>query len=253
MIETEQQYRLTKAQADGFARTLLSLRQRVGPIDGIHPRIAKAQEDAVRSQLADLESELREYESQKPDKFRIGAPEGKEPMTVWKVRGGRYGEREQEVLQEGMLTVRSTPYDNYRGASIPLGDLSALRSYGDARTMVQQAHPAEQSAARIRNWARYAWYFAHEMPTHDLVVMPHQGGHHFSVGEVSGRYVHRPAEPEWSHGRQVLWLGTNIPDSNVAPDLRASIHAPGTIHRIRCVNAEEQLRTLLKIHRSSAS
>ena len=37
----------------------------------MHPLIAKAQEDALRSQLADLESELREYESLKAGEFQI--------------------------------------------------------------------------------------------------------------------------------------------------------------------------------------
>lgn len=59
---SERQYRITKAQAAGFAQTLGELERR-GEGAGIRPRIAKAQEDAVASQLADLEGELRTYES----------------------------------------------------------------------------------------------------------------------------------------------------------------------------------------------
>ena len=71
MIKNERQYRITRAQADRFSQTLDSLRQRSGEADGVHPLIAKAQEDALRSQLADLEGELREYESLKAGKFPI--------------------------------------------------------------------------------------------------------------------------------------------------------------------------------------
>ncbi len=71
MIKNERQYRITKAQADRFSQTLDSLRQRSIETDGIHPLIAKAQENALRSQLADLEAELREYESLKAGKFSI--------------------------------------------------------------------------------------------------------------------------------------------------------------------------------------
>lgn len=69
MIKNERQYRITKAQAERFSQTLDSLRQRSGETEGVHPLIAKAQEDALGSQLADLEAELREYESLKSGKF----------------------------------------------------------------------------------------------------------------------------------------------------------------------------------------
>ena len=59
MIKNERQYRLTKAQANRFSQTLQSL----GEADGVHPLIVKAQREALSSQIADLEDELREYES----------------------------------------------------------------------------------------------------------------------------------------------------------------------------------------------
>ena len=71
MIKNERQYRITRAQADRFSQSLDSLRQRSGETKGVHPLIAKAQEDALRSQLADLEGELREYESLKAGKFQV--------------------------------------------------------------------------------------------------------------------------------------------------------------------------------------
>ena len=71
MIKNERQYRITKAQADRFSQTLDSLRQRSIETDEIHPLIAKAQEDALRSQLADLQAELRKYESLKAGTFSI--------------------------------------------------------------------------------------------------------------------------------------------------------------------------------------
>ena len=71
MIRNERQYRITRAQADRFSQTLDSLSQRSGEAEGVHPLIAKAQEDALRSQLADLEEELHEYESLKTGKFPI--------------------------------------------------------------------------------------------------------------------------------------------------------------------------------------
>ena len=70
MIKNERQYKITRAQAARFSNALESLRQCPNADNGLHPLIAKAQEDAMRSQLADLESELREYESLKAGKFQ---------------------------------------------------------------------------------------------------------------------------------------------------------------------------------------
>ena len=71
MIKNERQYRITRTQAERFARTLEGLRERPEGADGIHPMIAQAQVDAVSSQLADLESELREYEAIREGKFQV--------------------------------------------------------------------------------------------------------------------------------------------------------------------------------------
>ena len=67
MIKNECEYRLTKAQAARFAHTL----ERLEGEPGVHPRIAQAQQDALKSQLADLERELSEYRSHES---RMGSP-----------------------------------------------------------------------------------------------------------------------------------------------------------------------------------
>ena len=71
MIKNERQYKITRAQAARFSNALESLRQRADTKNGLHPLIAKAQEDALGSQLADLEAELREYESLKAGEFQM--------------------------------------------------------------------------------------------------------------------------------------------------------------------------------------
>ena len=63
MIENERQYRVTQALASRFAQTLDALKRRSNDGKRVHPRIKKAQVEAVSSQLADLERDLRSYES----------------------------------------------------------------------------------------------------------------------------------------------------------------------------------------------
>ena len=54
MIKNERQYKITRAQAVRFSNALEGLRQRPNNDDSLHPLVAKAQEDALCSQLADL-------------------------------------------------------------------------------------------------------------------------------------------------------------------------------------------------------
>ena len=75
MIKNERQYKITKAQAARFSNTLESLRQKPDADNRTPPLIAKAQEDALSSQLADLESELRGYESLKAGEFQLDSLE----------------------------------------------------------------------------------------------------------------------------------------------------------------------------------
>lgn len=65
MIENERQYQITKIQARRFAESVRAVEE--GRADKISPgpMMANAQKEALMSQLADLESELREYESLK--------------------------------------------------------------------------------------------------------------------------------------------------------------------------------------------
>ena len=72
MIKNERQYRISRNQADRFSQTLDSLGRRSKESrEETHPLIAKAQEDALRSQLADLQEQLSEYESLKAGNFEF--------------------------------------------------------------------------------------------------------------------------------------------------------------------------------------
>ena len=111
MIKNEREYRITKSQAAKFRQTLDGLQRRTGGPVGVHPRIAQAQIDAVSSQLADLESELRDYESLQNGDFQIERLEivDELPMLLIKARiacrlsqkelAERLGLKEQQIQQ----------------------------------------------------------------------------------------------------------------------------------------------------------
>ena len=62
MIKNERQYRIAKAQAGKFEEALSAFLAESGDDRTTHPRLVKAQKDAMRSQLESLRQELTEYE-----------------------------------------------------------------------------------------------------------------------------------------------------------------------------------------------
>ncbi len=58
MITNERQYLITQAQAAKFREALA-----VTPAVGLHPKALKAMRDGARSQLAELEEQLAEYDA----------------------------------------------------------------------------------------------------------------------------------------------------------------------------------------------
>lgn len=69
MIKNDRQYRITKAQAEEFEQALASLN--AAPAPGLSPLIRKAQLDATRSQLDELNCELAEYDALVAGKQRV--------------------------------------------------------------------------------------------------------------------------------------------------------------------------------------
>ena len=77
MIANEYQYRLTQAAAKKFRR---ALDKPLAPARmGVHPRLLKAEHDALASQLGDLERELADYDRLKKgrgSRIEIGSVAG---------------------------------------------------------------------------------------------------------------------------------------------------------------------------------
>ncbi len=71
MIKNERQYKITRTQAERFNDALRVLEVEQRDVGEVHPLLLKARKDALRSQLSELESELREYEDLKKGMFEF--------------------------------------------------------------------------------------------------------------------------------------------------------------------------------------
>lgn len=69
MIKNERQYRITKTQAGRFSEALRSLESQEAGDPELHDSLRRVQIDALRSQLADLEMEIQEFETLKAGRF----------------------------------------------------------------------------------------------------------------------------------------------------------------------------------------
>jgi hypothetical protein len=71
MIKNERQYRITRAQAEKFARALAHMEEHPEETTSIGPRLRLAMKDGLASQLADFRREIEEYEALKSGQHRV--------------------------------------------------------------------------------------------------------------------------------------------------------------------------------------
>lgn len=88
MIKNERQYKITKSQAIKFRKAIHELEKEPDASSAIHPILRKAQLDAMRSQLDDLEAEIQEFDYLRSGKADIQAIKSIEllPETIIKAR-----------------------------------------------------------------------------------------------------------------------------------------------------------------------
>ena len=130
MISNERQYRITRAQAAKFSQALVAIREGGGGSAETHPLIAKAQEDALSSQLADLQEELREYESLKAGKFSLDglAAVGELPTVLIKARISQGLSQKDLAERIGLKEQQIQRYETTEYASASLSRIREVAS-----------------------------------------------------------------------------------------------------------------------------
>jgi restriction system protein len=155
-------------------------------------------------------------------------------MTLWLVRAGRYGEREDFALENNLAVIG---WDN-------LPDLANLKKREDLSDLLAAEYPDEKKKTRM-NWESQIWPFVNGMDKGDLVAMPLKHRAIVVFGKVSGEYIYEPNNPGgFRHTRPVKWY-KEIPRNQIDQDLLYSFGAAMTVCTIHRNDAENRIRALL--------
>ena len=131
MIKNERQYRITRAQAERFSQELREFEaQRSEPAE-VHPLLLKAREDALRSQLDDLEADLREYEALRAGHFEFDQLKtiAELPTMLIKARIAR-GLSQRDLADR--LGLKEQQVQRYEASEYELASFARIRNVVDA-------------------------------------------------------------------------------------------------------------------------
>ena len=115
MIKNERQYRITKAHVEKFAKAIQEMAR------SPHPVLRKAQLDALKSQLKDLQCDLKEYETLRSGKRKVVTLDSLEelPKTLIQARIAARLSQEELAIKLGLKPQQIQRYEatEYQAAS----------------------------------------------------------------------------------------------------------------------------------------
>jgi restriction system protein len=155
-------------------------------------------------------------------------------MTLWMVRAGKNGEREDFALDNGVAVIGWNE----------LPDMSDIKERGELAALLQTTYPDEKEKT-LKNWESQLWPFIRIMKPGDLVALPSKLRSVIALGHVSGDYKYQPENPpDAQHTRPVQWQ-TELPRTEFGQDLLYSFGAFMTVCRIKRNDAEARVKNLM--------
>jgi restriction system protein len=157
-------------------------------------------------------------------------------MTLWVVKGGRAGEREDRFLDRSVIGCGWQE----------MNDLSKHADRESLKAAYRMTYPGS-SEGNVNTQAGQLWAFAQSMKLGDHVVVPLKTRGQIAIGRINGPYTWAPdSEPDMRHIRSVEWLARDLPRSSFDKDLLFSFGASQTISTASRNNAEERVVAMLK-------
>ena len=157
----------------------------------------------------------------------------KQHMTFWFVRAGRYGEREQEIQENGIISIGWND----------LPDLSSIHQKEQLSNLYAQTY-TDRKKNTVSNHVGQIWNFLHNIKKGDLVATPLKSQPSVAIGEVTGDYRHNQSSSNTPHQRPVIWKKT-IMRSKFDQDILYSLGSLLTVGRVNARDAESRVRDML--------
>lgn len=157
-------------------------------------------------------------------------------MTVWVVRAGRNGEREEKALSENLCFIG--------WGHMP--DLASFKNKDEIRQKLDEVYPDAKSG-RILNHAGQLFNFLKGIKKGDIIALPLKNRPAIAFGEIiEDKYIYSPDNPQDArHSRAVKWIGEPILRSRLDQDLIYSFGASQTVFTIHRNDAEKRIRKML--------
>jgi restriction system protein len=151
------------------------------------------------------------------------------------VRGGKHGQQEALALENNLACI----------GWYELPDLSGAKNRNEFRKIVEKTYP-RMNEFQLSILSGQLHNFLHEIKVGDLVVMPMKTTSQIAIGKISGPYQYREDLGETHHVRRAQWLKTDLPRTNLGPDLLASLRTYMTVCRIKRNDAETRMKAILE-------
>jgi restriction system protein len=157
-------------------------------------------------------------------------------VTLWVVKGGRAGEREDRFLDRSVVGIGWEE----------LPDLNGFGTREDLKAAYRSLFPGS-SEGNVAVQVGQLWAFAHTMQPGDLVVVPLKRRGQIAIGRIKGPYRHAAdLGADLSHVRDVEWLVRDLPRTAFEKDLLYSFGSAQTVSTASRNNAEQRVAAILK-------
>jgi restriction system protein len=156
-------------------------------------------------------------------------------MALWLCRAGRFGERENDALEQSRAVIGWEE----------VSDLKGVESRDEMLTSLRATYPSSGERTLV-NWRNQLWAFSKTMARGDLVVLPLKQRPAIAFGRIVGNYSFDSLEGPIRHFRNVEWIVRDIPRTKFPKDLLFSFGAAQTVCQITRHDAEGRINNFLK-------
>jgi len=131
-------------------------------------------------------------------------------MSIWVVRGGKFGEYENRFLNESKVYLTRDGFKT---------DLNKIDEQSTLRSTLDEFYPTLPSS-KISSWSDQIWSFAHDIQQKDWIIVPSKLSPVIHVGEITGGYTYEKNNSDpYYHSREIKWIEKDIPRGYFPTDI----------------------------------